>query len=209
MTSPSSTHELIVGVYGSSATQFGSPEYKDAVRLGQALAVEGYAVMTGGYAGMMGAISEGAALVNGHIIGVTVGTFRQRGLTPNKYLLEEVELPTLSERLNYLIIKPDAYVFVHGGVGTLAELALAWSLVQVGEVPPRPVICQGRVWKELVKGFVPYAAIRPVDDQYLTLVDEVDEIVPALKTWYANPPRIPSKIGDVTIPPLLGDTPKE
>src|SRR5258708_2024809 len=124
----------VIGVFGSAGTQPNSPEYTDALALGGALADAGYAVMTGGYGGGMGAISEGAANAGGHVVGVTVGMFKERGLVPNPFLHEEVHLPTLAERLNYLIVKPDAYVCLRGGAGTLAEMALAWSLVQVGEV---------------------------------------------------------------------------
>lgn len=210
--------EKIIGIYGSSATQPDSPLYRDAVRLGVLLAQAGHAVMTGGYAGMMGAISEGAASVNGHVIGVTVGFFKARGLTPNKHLVEQIELPTLAERLNYLIIKPDAYIFLHGGIGTLAELALAWSLVQVGELPHRPLVCIGELWRRVADDIVQYGAIRPVDKDYLILVDTVDEVIPALSTWWANPPKIAPKIGDgnvgdgktsAEITPLLGDLPIE
>ncbi|MEP7284422.1 MAG: LOG family protein [Chloroflexota bacterium] len=198
-------YEKVIGVFGSANTQPGTPDYTEAVTLGAALAGAGYAVMTGGYGGVMGAISQGAAEAHGHAIGVTVGLFKSRGLIPNSFLHEEVHLPTLAERLNYLIVKPDAYVVLKGGAGTLSEMALAWSLLQVGEVPPRPLVLVGAMWRELIPHFATVTTITQQDIRLLTLVDRGDEVVPALTSWWANPPQVPLRLGDVQKTPPLGD----
>ena len=80
----------VVGVYGSASIDPGAPDYVEALKLGGRLAAAGYAVMTGGYGGLMGAVSEGAAQAEGYVIGVTVGLFKSRGLEPNPFLHEEV-----------------------------------------------------------------------------------------------------------------------
>jgi uncharacterized protein (TIGR00730 family) len=202
--------QKVVGVYGSANTQPGTADYRDAFSLGEQLAKAGYAVMTGGYGGVMGAISEGAAKATGHVIGVTVGLFRERGLVPNPFLHEEVHFPSLAERLNYLIVKPNAYVVLKGGLGTLSELALAWSLLQVGEVPSRPLVLVGAMWREVVKTFSSVSPISEYDVRRVTLVEDVTGVVPALQTWWANPPEIPLRVGDVQkIPPLGDDEPKD
>ena len=120
----------IIGVFGSASTPPGTPDFREAVALGVALARSSYAVMTGGYGGTMGAASQGCAEAGGHVIGATVGLFRERGLSPNPFVHEEVQFPSLAERLNYLIVRPDAYVVLRGGAGTLSEMALAWSLLR-------------------------------------------------------------------------------
>jgi uncharacterized protein (TIGR00730 family) len=198
-------HKNVIGIYGSANIQPGTPDYQDAYGLGAALAKAGYAVMTGGYGGTMGAVSHGAAEAGGHVIGVTVGLFKERGLTPNPFLHEEVHLPTLAERLNYLIVKPDAYVFLKGGAGTLSELALSWSLLQVREVPARPMILVGQMWREFVSSFARVSTISQNDVRLLTLVDHVGQVIPAMEGWWADPPDIPSRLGDVQIIPPLGD----
>jgi hypothetical protein len=124
---------------------------------------------------------------------------------PNTHLHEEVMLPTLAERLNYLITAPDGYVVLRGGVGTLSELALAWSLLQVNEVPLRPLIVVGEGWRIIVEEFAAYSTITPRDLQYLTFVEGAADISPALAAWYANPPVIPPRLGDVVKTPPLGD----
>jgi len=199
------TDSKIIGVYGSAATPADSPDYAEARQIGRALGAAGYAVMTGGYGGTMGAVSQGAAEAGGRVIGVTVGMFRERGLIPNPFLHEEVHLPTLAERLNYLIVKPDAYIMLKGGVGTLSELALAWSLQQVREVPVRPLLLVGPQWHTFAAHFAEFSTIDPRDMQYLTLVDNAEDVVPALQRWWANPPAIKPRLGDVQKTPPLGD----
>ncbi len=195
----------VIGVFGSASIAAGTPEYAAARWLGAQLAQRGYAVMSGGYGGAMGAVSEGAAQAGGRVIGVTVGLFRARGLVPNPFLHEEVQFATLAERLNYLITTSDAYVALPGGVGTLSEIALAWSLLQVNEVPLRPLIAVGAGWRAFAQTFAAHAVIRPEDMAYLQLVASVEEVVPALETWWASPPRIAPRLGDVQKTPPLGD----
>ncbi len=195
----------MIGVFGSAVTPPGTPDYEDAQQLGIFLAQAGYAVMTGGYGGTMGAVSRGAAESGGRVVGVTVGRFKARGLTPNPFLHEEVHLPTLAERLNYLIVKPDAYVVLRGGVGTLSELALAWSLIQVTEVPPRPLVIVGAAWETIIRTFAANSTIPPTELQRLTFVLTVAEVVPALRAWWENPPRVAPRLGDEEKTPPLGD----
>ncbi len=195
----------VIGIYGSANTQPGTPDYIEAFELGKALAHAGYAVMTGGYGGTMGAISHGASEAGGYAIGVTVGMFKERGLVPNPFLHEEVHLPSLAERLNYLIVKPDAFVILKGGVGTLSETALAWSLLQVAEIPARPMVLVGAQWRTFVSCFAEISTITPRDVQLLTIVDQGSEVIPAMEAWWANPPNIPPRIGDVNKIPPLGD----
>ncbi len=199
----------VIGVYGSANTQPGTPDYEDAFALGTRLAQAGYAVMTGGYGGTMGAVSEAAAEAGGHVIGVTVGLFRERGLVPNPHLTEEIHLPTLAARLNHLIVAPDAYVVLRGGIGTLAEMSLAWSLLQVAEVPARPMVLVGAMWKEFVPHFAAVSTITERDVRFLQLVDDARDVVGALRRWWQNPPNIPPRMGDVSKTPPLGDLASE
>src|SRR5258708_655135 len=195
----------IIAVYGSAATEPHEPDYAEAVALGAELARAGYGVMTGGYGGLMGAISRGAAEAGGHVIGVTVGMFKERGLIPNPFLHEEIHLPTLSARLNHLIVAPDAYVVLKGGAGTLSEFALAWSLLQVGEIPARPLIAVGRLWQQLVPHLAQEGTLHATDLRWVTLVGNGSEVLPALEAWWRNPPQIPLRLGDVKKTPSLGD----
>ncbi|MCA9971889.1 MAG: LOG family protein [Anaerolineales bacterium] len=151
----------VISVFGSSAPRPGSVDYEQARRVGRLLAEAGAAVATGGYGGTMLAVSHGAAEAGGHVIGVTsaqIEQFRPGGA--NAYVAEVVHYPTLRERLLHLVTQNDGMIVLPGGIGTLSEMTLAWSFLQVGEVPPRPLVLLGAMWRETVTavlggGYVP------------------------------------------------------
>jgi uncharacterized protein (TIGR00730 family) len=192
-----SNHARLVAVFGSAGSQPGSVDWQAAYAIGRHLAGAGYDLLTGGYSGVMEAASQGAAEVGGHVVGGTVGMFEQRGLRPNAWVQEIVQFETLRERLYFLVNRPDAIIAVRGGVGTLSEVTLVWSLLQVGELSARPFVLVGPMWRSLVAAFAGSATIGPNDLRLLTLVDEPDEVVPALEAWWADPPRVPLRLGDV------------
>lgn len=140
-----------VAVFGSAAPRPGSAAYEDARQLGQLLAEAGFAVATGGYSGTMAAASQGASEAGGHVIGVTSRQIEQyRPMGPNEWVAEEVKYDTLRDRLTHLVIHNDGMVALPGGVGTLAEVALAWSWLQVGEISPRPLVLLGQAWRDTI-----------------------------------------------------------
>ncbi|NDJ76663.1 MAG: LOG family protein [Chloroflexi bacterium] len=192
----SNTTQRVVAVYGGASIIPGGEDWQAAYDVGRSLAAAGYAVLTGGYAGVMEAASQGAAEAGGRVIGVTVGTFEQRGLVPNPYLNEEVRMDTLQDRLLYVVTRPDAIVTLRGGVGTLNEVVLAWSLMQVGEISPRPLVLVGPMWRRLIAVFAEDAVMKPRELGRLVLVDTADDVVPALAAWWANPPTVPLRLGD-------------
>jgi uncharacterized protein (TIGR00725 family) len=111
------------------------------VELGERLARAGFAVMNGGYAGSMEAVSEGAARGGGPVIGVTTALFNHRPANP--HLSHREDTTTLLERLDYLVHVASAFVVLEGSVGTMAELFLTWNLLAVDGRPQAPLICLG------------------------------------------------------------------
>ncbi len=124
------------------------PEYVRAQYLGRLLAEAGYAVMTGGYFGSMEAVSKGARLAGGHVIGVTVSRFEGPGKRsgPNAYIDQVVRYESLRDRLLHLVDHCDAAVALPGGIGTLSEIALMWSFLQTDEVRHKPFVLLGDYW---------------------------------------------------------------
>lgn len=140
-----------ITVYGSSQVLPHQREYLDAVDLGRALAQAGYAVMNGGYYGIMEAVSRGANMAGGHVIGVTTDQIgRQFDIKPNGYLHETINFSDLRDRLLYMVEKADAYLAMPGGIGTLHEIAETWELMRIGGVPRRPFVCYGRLWADVI-----------------------------------------------------------
>jgi len=144
-----------ISVFGSSAPRPGDETYEVARTVGRLLAEAGFAVATGGYAGTMEAVSRGAAEAGGHVIGVgaqRIEQFRPGGL--NDWVLEEVQYETLQERVLHLVRHNDGMIVLPGGIGTLSELALAWSFLQVGEIDARPLVLLGEIWEETMEAFI-------------------------------------------------------
>jgi uncharacterized protein (TIGR00730 family) len=137
-----------VAVFGSARMRPGEPEYEESRRLGGLLAEAGWTVCTGGYDGAMAAASEGAAAAGGHVVGVTVAGWAGR-LTPNRWVGEERAAEGLIARVAELL-ESDAWVAVAGGIGTLSEVALAWNLLQTGDVGSRPLVLVGPRWEALL-----------------------------------------------------------
>lgn len=189
-------HAPLIAVYGSASITPGGDDWQIAYDVGRALGGAGYRLISGGYAGAMEAASQGAAETGAAVIGVGVGLFDQRGLRLNPWVTESVTFATLRERLYYLVEQPDAFVALRGGVGTLSEIALVWSLLQIGELPPRPFVLVGPMWQQVIDTFAASATLDPAELRRLTLVERADQVVPALRAWWAAPPQVPLRLGD-------------
>lgn len=145
----------IVSVFGGSAALPGEKDYEAAEEVGRLLAQAGFITMTGGFNGIMEAASKGAREAGGHVIGVTFNLVKEgeTNFGPNPYVVEHIEYDELSPRLLHLIKKADAIVTMPGGLGTLSEVTLAWSLIQTHEIPPIPLIVYGQEWADLFTQF--------------------------------------------------------
>jgi hypothetical protein len=170
----------IISVFGGSKPQPNTPAYEQARQVGYWLAQAGWAVATGGYTGVMEAASRGAAEAGGHVIGVTCTAIAEwRDLRPNPWVKEEIPFARLRERLYHLVEFCDATVALPGGIGTLSEVALTWSLLQTGEIRRKPFVLVGRVWSETVATFIREADgyLHPGDEALLRVVERPEDVV--------------------------------
>ena len=162
----------VISVFGSSAPQPGSEPYAEARLVGQLLAEAGFAVATGGYAGTMAAVSRGAAEAGGRVIGVTSSHIEKWRPTPaNEWVAEEIRLDSQQDRLLYLVMNNDGMLALPGGIGTLSEVALAWSLMQTGTIEERPLVLLGQTWRETIRVYAQEEYIRPRDLDLLYLAN--------------------------------------
>lgn len=167
-----------ISVFGSSAPQPGSQPYEEARLVGRLLAEAGFAVATGGYGGTMAAVSQGAAEVGGHVVGVTSAQIeRFRPLGRNQWVAEEVKYDTLRDRLIHLVTKNDGMIVLPGGIGTLSEMTLAWSFLQVGEVAKQPLVLLGQQWRQMVENFYLPEYVREADLGLLSYADNPETAV--------------------------------
>lgn len=143
-----------VSVFGGSQPREGDAAYNEAQALGRLLAERGHTVLTGGYIGVMEAVSRGAQEAGGHVIGVTCSDIeRWRPRAANQWVIEEIKRETLIERLHTLIHESDAAFALPGGAGTLTEIALMWNLMIVESLHRRPLILIGRGWQSTFDQF--------------------------------------------------------
>ncbi|MBI5182960.1 MAG: LOG family protein [Nitrospinae bacterium] len=148
----------LISVFGSSKIQDNLYEYKEAKRLGKLLGRNGYDICTGGYDGLMSAVSEGGKLGGARVMGITMEIF---DLPPNKWLDEEIKVKNFFPRLELLLEKVDGYVALAAGLGTMAEALLAWSMLSIDAIKPKPLILMGDFWREIMDLFEKRLYINP------------------------------------------------
>jgi len=141
----------LIAVYGSSAARPRSALYADGVLMGRLLGESGFDVMTGGYQGVMEAVSRGARAAGAHVVGVTMARFEDR---VNRYVIEEIHTANFYERFGWLVDRADGYIAMPGGIGTMAEVSFAWQELLLGIVPKRPLILVGGEWRALYDSWV-------------------------------------------------------
>ena len=175
-----------VAVFGSASAPPDHPVLAEAERMGQLLAESGFTLMTGGYSGTMEAASRGAQQAGGQVIGVTMDLFTPR-LQPNRWLTRDRRVKDFFPRLKQLT-GADAFVILRGGIGTLTEATLAWSLLQTGQITPRPFLFVGDGWHGLFDAFRAETFMRERDFSLATVVRDADEALAVLKETFAPAP---------------------
>ncbi|OLE57179.1 MAG: hypothetical protein AUG13_05295 [Chloroflexi bacterium 13_1_20CM_2_59_7] len=123
--------EIIVTVFGSSRPREGDADYEEARTLGRALGKHGFAVCSGGYGGVMEAVSRGAKEAGGKTYGVTAEFFKAAKLNP--WIDVEVRMAR-------------GFVACKGGTGTLVELAVVWEMLNKSVMTRKPFAVIGDFW---------------------------------------------------------------
>ncbi|KAL3610686.1 hypothetical protein D5086_001706 [Populus alba] len=132
MAGSSSHHIKNICVFSGSSPRKEKEFLESANHLGQVLAERKiHLVYGGGSLGLMAAFLGGSqvlgvvpkALANGDIIGKTIG--------------EELQVPTMSDRLNTMFNHADAFIALPGGLGTLEEIfhISSWAQLHIHHKP--------------------------------------------------------------------------
>lgn len=180
----------IVTVFGSSVPDSSTQVYAEGLRLGRLLAESGFAVANGGYGGLMEATARGASEARGRTIGVTCTLWPSNA---NRWIEEEIRTSSFPERLMTLIEKADAYIVLPGGTGTLAELALAWEMMNKSSLSRsiggrKPLLVLAPYWRPVVECLRQEARLGEQNREMempamkiVTLVETVEQAVARLK----------------------------
>jgi hypothetical protein len=179
-----------VSVFGSARTRPDQEAYKTAFLLGRRLAEKGYMVITGGGAGIMQAVNEGAG--SEHSFGISIRLpFEQA----NPVVLgspRSVNYKYFFNRKVAFIKESDAIVLFPGGFGTLDEAMELLTLVQTGKRNPLPILLAeetgGVYWLEWIRfvreTVLSHGYIGEADLRLFQRVETVDEAVGAIDLFY-------------------------
>lgn len=189
------TYPQGVTIFGSARLAQDNKYCKKARELGQLLAQNGHAVITGGGPGIMEAANHGAFEYGGRSIGLNI-TLRHEQY-PNPYLTDMLQFQYFFARKVMLAMSAKVYVMFPGGLGTLDELSEIIILMQEGKMPRMPVFFFGKsFWRPLTKfietKMLSLGLVSKNDLKIYTLTDDVKEIVnaankighPKIKTNY-------------------------
>ena len=113
-------HRRYVAVCGASEA---TPSQLEAAReVGKLLARAGAVVINGGFGGVMGAASEGAAVEGGTVVGILPDPDRAEA---NAHLTIAIATGLGQARNAVLVTAADSVIAIGQGWGTLSEIALA------------------------------------------------------------------------------------
>lgn len=171
-----------VTIFGSARLPQDNKYCKKARELGQLLAQNGHAVITGGGPGIMEAANHGAFEYGGRSIGLNI-TLRHEQY-PNPYLTDMLQFQYFFARKVMLTMSAKVYVVFPGGLGTLDELSEIIILMQEGKMPKMPVFFFGKSFWRPLNHFIeakmlPLGLVSKGDLKIYKLTDDLHEIVKA------------------------------
>ena len=180
-----------VTVFGSARTLPEEPIYRMARLFGRRLVEDGYMVITGGGAGIMQAVNEGAGPE--HSFGVNIRLpFEQR---PNPIVQGNPRLVTYKYFFNRKVAflkEAHAIALFPGGFGTLDEAMETLTLVQTGKRAPLPLVLVdepgGTYWSRWIRFFEEELLSRgyvvPSDFSLFRRTESVDEALDRINLFY-------------------------
>ncbi len=143
----------LITVFGPGNVEDANPLFEEAELLGGLLAKNRFNVVTGGYGGVMEAVSKGANEAGARVIGVTAEVYFARGREANGYLTREIKVKSAVDRLMELIDLADASIAIGASPGTIIEVMTVWDYVLEKFIRPRPMILVGQAWQAFERVF--------------------------------------------------------
>ncbi len=122
------TRPLLITVIGKSSADPDDPVPPRALRaaedVGRLIAERGAVVVSGGLSGVMEAVSRGAKLAGGLVVGILPG-FDKRHANPHVDIALTTGMGSMRNALTVRVA--DAVIMIAGGIGTLNELTMAYQ----------------------------------------------------------------------------------
>jgi hypothetical protein len=176
---PAPAHPPTVAVFCSSKVAEGSQGYQQAYDMGFLLATAGFAVINGGGTGAMEASAKGVQAGGGRTIGALV-----RGVEwslPNPYIQETIQCDDLFLRIREIYLRSDAFIFLKGGTGTLAELGIVWNLLSLEDEPAKPLFLVGEGWQDVLNALNRNLLITEKEKAVVLVCQEPAQVIGTIK----------------------------
>ena len=137
MAGSSSHHIRNICVFGGSSPGKEKEFLESANHLGQILAERKiHLVYGGGSLGLMGSVSTTAFLGGSQVLGVIPKALAKEDII-GKTIGEELQVSTMSDRMNTMFNHDNAFISLPGGLGTLEEIfhMFSWAQLHIDHKP--------------------------------------------------------------------------
>lgn len=175
----------IVTIFGGHNMEQGDKYARQAYQLASSLVEQEISVITGGGPGIMQAANCGAKYLGSHTIHARtlgIGIKNVRHLESPNPCAFVVQVNRLYIRKLLLINYSKAFVVFPGGVGTFNELSELLTLIDIGHIPPAPIVLVGSAfWTPFIDWFRHARAIGLIHEEVINLLTVTDDNDTALQ----------------------------
>jgi len=184
-------HVRKIAIFGSARTKPDRPAYQMAQAFSQAVAEQGFMVMTGGGPGIMQAANEGASVEKSFGLNIQL-PFEQGSNAVIEGDPKLINFKYFFTRKLFFLRESDAVAAFPGGFGTQDEAFECLTLMQTGKSGFLPVVLidspGGDYWKSwdtyLRDHFLSAGLISEPDLHLYTITDRVDVACEAIASFY-------------------------
>lgn len=183
-------YEKTVTIFGSARKQPDDAVTMSAYDIAARMTREGYAVITGGGAGIMEAANRGAYEAGGVSIGFNILLPHEQALNP--YTTENFQFQHFFGRKVAMTLDSSAFIYLPGGFGTFDELFEILALIQTKKIDPTPVVLVGSdFWRPFDTAIREvmldrYKTISYEDTELYRIYDNYDDIVNYINESYRD-----------------------
>ena len=170
-----------VTIFGSARLAQDNKYCEMARQLGEELAKNGHAVITGGGPGIMEAASKGCYEIGGRSVGFNITLAHEQ--FPNPYLSECYTFEYFFARKVSLAMAAKVFVFFPGGFGTMDELSEILCLMQENKMPKMPVFLIGTdywsTFDAVIGKMIELGLVAENDARIFEITDDINKVVEA------------------------------
>ena len=170
-----------VTIFGSARLPQDNKYCEMARQLGEELAKNGHAVITGGGPGIMEAASKGCYEIGGRSVGFNITLAHEQ--FPNPYLTETYTFEYFFARKVSLAMAAKVFVFFPGGFGTMDEISEILCLMQENKMPKMPMFLIGAdywaAFDSVIQKMIELQLVKAEDAKIFEITDDITKVVEA------------------------------